>query len=602
MGTTTAKRRTARGAAATPPSGPATPPAPVAPARLTDALSWDGDRLVVDGGATGNSDAARAALVKLDRPRLSPSTSFSVRKCPARMVIDRLMPYTEDPFGAAETGTSTHAVFEDLFALPSAERTLSSAERLLLDLHTRRTDVAAPDPTSPTFPEDLERWRSLIRHMVSGLWEIENPSEVMVAATELNLNNVEVAGVPFVGFVDRVDIAADRRGRAGRKIVDYKSGRVPKVYRNAKFRDDHKDQVVLYALATSKLDNDRLPIAGALYYVTHRVVHEVDLSRDELTIVERDFAHAWDDVKTYAREAAYPAKSSPLCGWCPLATVCPVARRDGKDTPKVDGAHAGELLAIRTVRALDDAMVPVPDLPSSTAGDAATDAATDVPVDADTDTKADSDTDSDAHADSGTVPAEEDTTPRDPDADGATPDSMSSDSMSSATDRSGAVGDPARPPLNPATAKNGAMDMSEARPWEETTGSGGLNPSSYAATAVFGIVELAVEELHRAGEPLTPTAVKAFSATLATVVLDTQETEFGSSSWQDGSNTRIRGALRTVLVTLPPPFGQDAAAWEAWVTKATRRTRSITAAAVELWDRVPAEPWLALADATNDAA
>ena len=50
--------------------------------------------------------------------------------------------------------------------------------------------------------------------------------------------------------------------------------------------------------------------------------------------------------------------------------------------------------------------------------------------------------------------------------------------------------------------------LREDKPWEQTAGPDGLlNPNSYSATAVFGIVEMAVELLHAAGVQLGPTVV-----------------------------------------------------------------------------------------------
>lgn len=500
---------------------------------LTDALSWDGDRLVLDGGASGDEHGAMSALAKLARPRLSPSTASALRKCPARAAIDRLLPSVEDPLGPAELGTSTHALLEDLFALPSHARTIDAAEHLLADLHLRRaTDISPPDPDSASYDADLAQWRRTVLHMATGLWEIENPSEVMVASTELRLNTVEVAGVPFVGFLDRVDIATDRRGRPGRRVVDYKTGGVPKPAYRGRWRDDHQDQVRLYALAVAQLDNGRLPVAAELYYVTHRTRHSVDLDRSELDIVEHDFAQAWTDLSGYVDQRAFPAKSSPLCGWCPLATVCPVAARDGKNTPRIDSARAGELLNIRTVAPL--------------------------------------------------------ITPVDPD---TVPGPIS-------------VGELPAPSLHTSTAAhpNGEPVMSEARPWEETDSRGDLNLTSYAAMAVFGMVELATETLHTANQPITQSSVRALSATFAAIVVDAQEAVTGSTSWQDGSNTRMRGALRSVLVTMAPPFGEDEQAWASWVARARRRTESIATTAIALWVGYEAEPWLALAVRAESAA
>ena len=141
--------------------------------------------------------------------------------------------------------------------------------------------------------------------------------------------------------------------------------------------------------------------------------------------------------------------------------------------------------------------------------------------------------------------------------------------------------------------------LCEDKPWEQTAGPDGrLNPNSYSATAVFGIVEMAVELLHQAGVPLRPSVVTALSRTLAHVVLTVQQDLSGSASYQDGVNTRLRGALRTAVATMPLPFGRDAQAWSEWVARAVRRTDSIARAAVGLFDDADPhdEPWRALAD------
>jgi hypothetical protein len=129
--------------------------------------------------------------------------------------------------------------------------------------------------------------------------------------------------------------------------------------------------------------------------------------------------------------------------------------------------------------------------------------------------------------------------------------------------------------------------FTESKPWEEvdpTTGT--LNQNSYAATAVWGLVELAVETLHANDLPITPTNVRAMSRILTGICADVQKTLRPDSSvaLQEGSHQRVRGAVRTALSTLPqPPFGQDNAAWIAWVDKVTKRTIGIARIANELW-------------------
>ena len=123
--------------------------------------------------------------------------------------------------------------------------------------------------------------------------------------------------------------------------------------------------------------------------------------------------------------------------------------------------------------------------------------------------------------------------------------------------------------------------LAEDKPWEEIVG-GKLNGASYAATGYFGISSLAYELLGTHGVPIQRIAVDAMTNVLASIVTDVQEGLSGSTSFQEGTNTRIRGVLRTVLVSVPPPFGEDAETWATWIKMITGHTRSIAAAAVRL--------------------
>lgn len=143
----------------------------------------------------------------------------------------------------------------------------------------------------------------------------------------------------------------------------------------------------------------------------------------------------------------------------------------------------------------------------------------------------------------------------------------------------------------------------ENKPWEGAPVDGHLSMSSYTATGVFGVTELAVEALHGAGQPVSPKTVKALAHVLAAVVLEAQDTVVSSRDWQDGANTRMRGALRTVLETMPLPFGADEQTWQDWQSRATRRCVSIAQVALDLFDTGPRDGAISvLAAATADTA
>lgn len=144
----------------------------------------------------------------------------------------------------------------------------------------------------------------------------------------------------------------------------------------------------------------------------------------------------------------------------------------------------------------------------------------------------------------------------------------------------------------------------ELKPWEETNADGTLNLNSYAATAAFGTVAVALETLHAAEQKITAKTVDAFAETLALILQHCQEALDVRPSMQDGSHTRLRGALRTSIETMPAPFGKDAAAWAEWVKRTEKRVLSIHGAALRLWSTggEESEPWAMLAVASLEAA
>ena len=290
-------------------------------------LAWDGDRLVT------TTDEATAAV---DRARLSASTAKAVNSCPARMVADRLMRGPDDPLDPAPIGTAAHTVLERLFT-PARGAAHPGPDRVAAG----RADAGAGVPGHPApvagdrARRRSSRWRTEVGDRVAGIFELEDPRQVLVRRTEWPLDTVEVAGVPFTGFIDRADIVGDGE-RVGCRIVDFKSGRYKGV---APFGDDHGDQLRVYAEAVRVADG-RMPIAADLLYIGARRARSVSLSRREMSATLEGFARAWVDLKQHVAERAFPATPSPLCGWCPLVNSLP-RRRQGRPGGQGGGPAVG---------------------------------------------------------------------------------------------------------------------------------------------------------------------------------------------------------------------------------------------------------------------
>lgn len=467
---------------------------------LTDLVAW---------GGRGNAWLVLSpqAAKKVKRRSLSPSTAQAMRGCGARWVIEHLLPRRADPFGAPELGTAAHRVFELLFSLPASERTAKRGMEIITSLHLDGLDEPS-DVVAPGGGDSLDMWHEEISRRVMGLWSMEAPSDVEVVGLEVPLNHVEVGGIPFTGYADRVI-------RRGGEIVlgDYKAGLSKPKKPSDRFGDNHGDQLRLYAIA---LDAKGIyePVGQAeVLYTPHRLVRPVDLSKAALAKTVTGFQSAYEVLIKQTESGQFRTKTSALCGWCPAVTVCPAAQAKGL-VERAEFDVSGDALGIGL----------------------------------------------------------EESSP---------PPSRSTEQATGAknTERS-------------------AMSK-DVVPYQETLNDGRLNPGSYAATAVFGTVELAVKELHRAEVPIKGSTVTALARTFAQIVGTVyREIDGCDPSFQHGLHKNLRGALYTSIQTLPIPFGAGPDVWEAWVAQVTTRVRSIAKAAFALWEceDLGDEPWSVLVE------
>lgn len=504
---------------------------PTSPALyLGNRVAWDGDRLIVTDDEL---------LARINKPYLSASTAKSMHSCPSRMVSDRAMPSGFDLFGAPELGTAAHTVLERLFTLPPGRRDKQHAAAILTELsreaphHEDDVDYArsiGADPVRHT------QWVAAVSNAYSGVFDIEDPKAVEVFATEMMLDGVLVAGVPFKGFIDRID----KLEGGGLGVVDFKSGK-DKSKVSARFDDDHGDQIRLYVEAL-RVKLGEKPKAGHLYYIQHGKRRRVAISNTDVNKTKRGFAESWSALQDAVACREFETRDSPLCGWCPLVNSCPTAAKNGRFDRK-GGAPTAIDLGIPSLRP-DGTVIPLVTTspkwaePGARAADA-------------------------AHMPGGAEP------PRDPDG-----GDMSSSS--------------------------GERRWREAKPYDGSDIDGHLSLNSYAATAVYGLTTLAAELLVKAeGQKVGPTQVKLLAGVLGSVVLDAQaQVTNGSRDWQEGSNTRLRGVLRSAIDVIPLPFGKGVADWEAWQARTVRFMVAVSATAIDLYDNGPVADLDALAAAT----
>lgn len=554
------------------PALPAAGPAPFVPLPV----AWDGDRLLI---------TEQEAVDKIARKRLSPSTAKSMHGCGARYAAEKLMRGQEDPFAPAPFGTSVHAVLENFYRMPMPHRT-----RAALEEHAREALAQSAVPEGAKGWPGIDRarheeWLRLVTENAMRIFDIEDPATVQVRALEMNLDTVELEGVPFVGFIDRIDITGDGHS-FGSGIVDYKSGNQPDAWK-IKNGDAHGDQLRTYVAALTALDGTK-PLSARLHYTQTGKSREVPIGPRLVAKTVAGFVESWGILNKYVAESAFATEVSALCGWCPLVNSCPVAARDDK-VARIDGLPTAVQLGIPTFRPLADLVT------------------VDIDFDVDDPDYLPPEPPSWMPSDPGYPDADEIATlveppatddPSDEDIDAA-PEIDRADTELAAVAAAAAglaVGDTAAPahirtthPTPGIPAQREEIDMTEKRrlyedkPYDETANND-LNPNSYAATAAFSLTEQATEALLDAGVPLTASRLSALAGTYYFIVGRVQESFTGKTSLHDGMNTRLRYLLIKHLETNPAPLGSEQEAWQAWMAAAIKRITAIAKTAVALWD------------------
>lgn len=476
-----------------------------------------------------------AAVARIDRPALSASTMKSIQSCPSRFAVDKLLPQSSDPFSPAEIGTAGHSVLERLFTDRPAARTKDRLVEHLLS-------VADEVWTKASQEVDRTLWINEVMGKVMPIFTIEDPTQVEIISLEGKISDITLSnGVPFVGFLDRVDRRKTKAG--GIRVLDYKTGKATSAADVRRYgHDDHGDQLRLYVDAYHQLHGER-PTAASVYYTGAGKTRSIPVTRGLMDDTLLQAKRAWTDMKEFAETGEFPTKVSALCGWCPLINVCPAAHKAGKEA-RVP-APTPTQLGLPSVRR----PAPAEGKPKGKPG----------------------------HINALDDLAEH---------------LLSMDEASA----------PPEHPHHPDDEEKTVIDgytRNEQRPFDTPMGDD-LDPNSYQAMAVTDVAQTAVRLLTDAGQKVTGPNARAMAETIARIVLDAQKEAFGKSDWGRGSNNRIRSSLPTALAALPVPFGGDAEDWEDWAAAVRRRVVSIAKVAVGLYvDEIAETPWDHLVSATT---
>ena len=246
---------------------------------------------------------------------LSPSRAGDFMACPLLFrfrTVDRL-PEPSSP--DAVRGTVVHKVLEDLFDLPSSDRTPGRAAGLLVPAWEQILE-AEPEIAEMFGSEGPEvgAWLASCQESLSRYFALEDPTRLEPAERELYVETLLDSKLLLRGFVDRLDIAPTGEVR----VVDYKTGRAPAEAYEAKALF----QMKFYALVIWRT-RGVVPAMLQLIYLGSGEVLRYSPDESDLLATERKVEAIWKAIVTAQETGDWRPRRSALCGWCAHQSLCP---------------------------------------------------------------------------------------------------------------------------------------------------------------------------------------------------------------------------------------------------------------------------------------
>jgi putative RecB family exonuclease len=246
---------------------------------------------------------------------LSPSRAGDFMACPLLFrfrTVDRL-PEPSSP--DAVRGTVVHKVLEDLFDLPSTDRTPARAADLLVPAWEQILE-AEPEIAEMFGSEGPEvgAWLASCQESLSRYFALEDPTRLEPAERELYVETLLDSKLLLRGFVDRLDIAPTGEIR----VVDYKTGRAPAEAYEAKALF----QMKFYALVLWRT-RGVVPAMLQLIYLGSGEVLRYSPDESDLLATERKVEALWKAIVTAQETGDWRPRRSALCGWCAHQSLCP---------------------------------------------------------------------------------------------------------------------------------------------------------------------------------------------------------------------------------------------------------------------------------------
>jgi len=255
---------------------------------------------------------------------LSPSRASQFKTCPKQFKyanVDKILEPTNE---VQAKGTTVHQALEDLFDLPSEERTTEKLHNLFREAWTK---VRGNDEHHNLFSsiEEERDWGLEGLKLLNNYMTLEDPRSFEPVERERWVRGT-IEDLNLRGILDRMD----RNDNGELIIVDYKSGKAPL----AKYKEPRFFALKLYALLI-KEETGEMPVELKLIYLQNSTIHTLKIDNEILEQAKQEILEVWNNIKIAFQKNEFPPIKNALCDWCYYKPICPIYNPDAPDTSKL---------------------------------------------------------------------------------------------------------------------------------------------------------------------------------------------------------------------------------------------------------------------------
>lgn len=241
---------------------------------------------------------------------LSPSSIGTFQQCPYKYKLSRIDGLKEPATEHTLLGNYVHSILEEFYRLEASQRTVFNARtlfRAVWDEYSEEvTKIYRGNKTR------VGEFRLRARYCIENLMAMETSHDIEFDGIETELNH-SVLGVQVKGFIDRWAV---KDGKIN--IGDYKTGKVPQL----RFRDDKFDQLLIYAVILSEIEEKEIGTLELLY-IKDKVKLTKDPTQEDINRIKKMLVEIRSAIDERCQTEVFETKVGVLCGWCHFKPICP---------------------------------------------------------------------------------------------------------------------------------------------------------------------------------------------------------------------------------------------------------------------------------------